>query len=298
MNMWKTLNKGIMKAFGMNIETDTATLNDESFLEWVGIKRDSESKKPTSDVTYFTCLKMMSETVAKMPWKLYQKTNKGISEPIDNDIASRTGGRRRMSEAGKQIIRSRTKSFRDIYVAPVTQNDATAYAAGTPVKLARAISGKVSDKFSVEKIYSDDGVEDTVETYEGTDVEFEVNSLAPQDKAMLFGHLYKNGWLVKNKDDKAPEVAVGYRAKKLNGKYEFVWLYVGTFGQGYDDNYQTQEDKVTTQTATLKGSFYERACDGNFETQVDESNLMTEHTDAAAAIKNWFGKVQEPTEAA
>ena len=45
-----------------------------------------------------------------------------------------------MSEAGKQqIIRSRTKSFRDIYVAPVTQNDATAYAAGTPVKLARAI---------------------------------------------------------------------------------------------------------------------------------------------------------------
>jgi phi13 family phage major tail protein len=203
-----------------------------------------------------------------------------------------------MSEAGKQIIRSRTKSFRDIYVAPVTQNDATAYAAGTPVKLARAISGKVSDKFSVEKIYSDDGVEDTVETYEGTDVEFEVNSLAPQDKAMLFGHLYKNGWLVKNKDDKAPEVAVGYRAKKLNGKYEFVWLYVGTFGQGYDDNYQTQEDKVTTQTATLKGSFYERVCDGNFETQVDESNLLTEHTDAAEAIKNWFGKVQEPTEAA
>lgn len=203
-----------------------------------------------------------------------------------------------MSEAGKQIIRSRTKSFRDIYVAPVTQNDATAYAAGTPVKLARAISGKVSDKFSVEKIYSDDGVEDTVETYEGTDVEFEVNSLAPQDKAMLFGHLYKNGWLVKNKNDKAPEVAVGYRAKKLNGKYEFVWLYVGTFGQGYDDNYQTQEDKVTTQTATLKGSFYERACDENFETQVDESNLLAEHTDAAAAIKNWFGKVQEPTEAA
>lgn len=204
-----------------------------------------------------------------------------------------------MSEAGKQqIIRSRTKSFRDIYVAPVTQNDATAYAAGTPVKLARAISGKVSDKFSVEKIYSDDGVEDTVETYEGTDVELEVNSLAPQDKSMLFGHLYKNGWLVKNKDDKAPEVAVGYRAKKLNGKYEFVWLYVGTFGQGYDDNYQTQEDKVTTQTATLKGSFYERACDGNFETQVDESNLLAEHTDAATAIKNWFGKVQEPTEAA
>lgn len=202
-----------------------------------------------------------------------------------------------MSEAEK-IVRSRTKSFKDVYIALVMKNDATGYEAGTPVKLARAITGKISDKFTTEKIYSDDHVEDTVEYYEGTDVEFEVNSLAPQDKQLLFGHLYKNGFLVKNKDDKAPEVAVGYRAKKLNGKYEFTWLYCGTFGQGYDDNYQTQEDKVTTQSATLKGSFYERAVDGNYEIQVDESNLLEEHTDAATAIKQWFQAVQESTKAA
>lgn len=198
-----------------------------------------------------------------------------------------------MSEAAQTIVRSRTKSFRDLHVALVTANDATNYVAGKPVKLARAIKGKVSDKFSTEKIYSDDGVEEVTQTYEGTDVEFEVNSLAPQDKQLLFGHLYQNGFLVKNKNDKAPEVAVGYRAKKLNGKYEFVWLYVGTFGQGFDDNYQTEEDKVTTQTATLKGSFYERAIDGNYHIQVDESNLLTEHTDAKTAIGAWFDGVQE-----
>jgi len=198
-----------------------------------------------------------------------------------------------MSEAAQTIVRSRTKSFRDLHVALVTANDATNYVAGKPVKLARAIKGKVSDKFSTEKIYSDDGVEEVTQTYEGTDVEFEVNSLAPQDKQLLFGHLYQNGFLVKNKNDKAPEVAVGYRAKKLNGKYEFVWLYVGTFGQGFDDNYQTEEDKVTTQTATLKGSFYERAIDGNYHIQVDESNLLVEHTDAKTAIGAWFDAVQE-----
>lgn len=198
-----------------------------------------------------------------------------------------------MSEAAQTIVRSRTKSFRDLHVALVTANDATNYVAGKPVKLARAIKGKVSDKFSTEKIYSDDGVEEVTQTYEGTDVEFEVNSLAPQDKQLLFGHLYQNGFLVKNKNDKAPEVAVGYRAKKLNGKYEFVWLYVGTFGQGFDDNYQTEEDKVTTQTATLKGSFYERAIDGNYHIQVDESNLLADHTDAKAAIGAWFDAVQE-----
>lgn len=199
--------------------------------------------------------------------------------------------------AVEKVVRSRTVSFRDIYIAKVTKNDTTGYETDTPVKLARAISGKISDKFTVEKIYSDDGTEDTNEYYQGTDVELEVNSLAPQDKALLFGHLYEKGYLVKNKDDKAPEVAVGYRAKKLNNKYEFTWLYCGTFGQGYDDNYATQEDKVTTQTATIKGAFNERACDGNFTVQVDESNLLAEHTDAATAIKDWFSKVQEPAEA-
>lgn len=140
-----------------------------------------------------------------------------------------------MSEA-KTIVRSRTKSLKDLHIARVTKNDTTTYTAETPIKLARAISAKISDKYTLEKIYSDDGVEDTVEYYEGTDVELEVNSLAPQDKEMLFGHLYEKGYLVKGKEDKAPELALGWRAKKLNGKYEFSWLYCGRFGQGYDDN--------------------------------------------------------------
>ena len=151
----------------------------------------------------------------------------------------------------------------------------------------------MSDKFSTEKIYSDDTVEDAITKYEGTEVEFEVNSLAPQDKQLLFNHLYEKGFLVKNKDDKAPEVAVGYRAKKLNGKYEFTWLYVGRFGQGFDDNYETEADKATTQTATLKGDFYERAIDGNYHISVDESNLIEEYTEAKEAIAQWFSAVQE-----
>ena len=200
-----------------------------------------------------------------------------------------------MSEAEKTIIvRSRTKSFRDLYVALVTADTDALYETDTPVKLARAIKGKVSDKYSSEKIYSDDTVEDETTKYEGTEVEFEVNSLAPQDKKILFGHLYEKGFLVKNKDDKAPKVAVGYRAKKLNGKYEFGWLYAGRLGQGFDDNYETEADKATTQTATLKGNFYERAIDGNYQVSVDESNLIEEYTEANEAIKQWFSAVQEP----
>ena len=102
-----------------------------------------------------------------------------------------------------------------------------------------------------------------------------------------------------NMNTKQNLFTAGRRNRRNSGRSVHVWnLRKRRKNNEQRSNYQTQEDKVTTQTATLKGSFYERACDGNFETQVDESNLLTEHTDAAAAIKNWFGKVQEPTEAA
>ena len=195
-----------------------------------------------------------------------------------------------MAAEKEKIVRSRTVSFRDIHIAKVTTNTETEYVAETPSKLARAITGKISDEFETEKIYSDDSVEDVNMSYKGTSVELEVNSLAPQDKSQVFGHLYEKGFLIKTKDDKAPELALGWRANKLNGKYGF--------GQGFEDNYETEGETKTTQTATLKGDFYARQMDGRYECSVDESNLLTEHTEAAAAIKDWFSKVQEKPDAA
>ncbi len=64
---------------------DVHRMDGKSFIEWLGIKR--KSRKPTSEVTYFTCLKMMSETIAKMPIKYFQKTEHGIIEPPETDIS-------------------------------------------------------------------------------------------------------------------------------------------------------------------------------------------------------------------
>ena len=73
-----------------------------------------------------------------------------------------------VSETVQQIVRSRTCGCRDFYIAKITQNDATGYVAGTPVKLARAIKAKVDEKWTSEKIYSDDGTEEVINSYEGT----------------------------------------------------------------------------------------------------------------------------------
>lgn len=205
-----------------------------------------------------------------------------------------------MSEP-KTTVRHRYCGLRDVYVAKVTQNDTEGYTAGTPVKMAHAIKAKISDKFTSEKLYSDDGVEGMLQAYEGTDVELEVNTLAAADRAAFFGQAYLNGFLLKSAEDEAPEVALGYRVRRLNGKFDFVWMYCGRFAQGNEENYETEAASKTAQTNTVKGEFYQREkmdkVDGKdvhlYEVRVDESNLATEDTGAAAAIKAWFGKVQE-----
>lgn len=197
------------------------------------------------------------------------------------------------------VVRSRTCGCRDFYIAKITENTAKSYVAETPVKLARAIKAKVDEKWTSEKIYSDDGTEEVINSYEGTDVELEVNALAPQDRALLFGQLYENGFLVKTSEDKAQEIAIGWRERKLNGKYEFKWLYAGKFAEGISEEANTKEGKLSPTTKSIKGSFYERSIDNRYEISVDESNLLEDNTDAKAAIADWFSKVQEkdPAEA-
>ena len=203
-----------------------------------------------------------------------------------------------MEETTREIVRSRTCGCRDFYIAKITQNTQAGYATEKPVKLARAIKMKGDDKWSSEKIYSDDGTEEVITSYEGTEVELEINALAPQDRAIAFGQLYENGFLVKTSDDRAPEVAIGWRERKLNGKYEFIWLYAGKFAEGISEEANTREGKISPTTKSIKGTFYERNMDNAYELSVDESNLISEDTNAKKAIEDWFSKVQEKNGAA
>jgi phi13 family phage major tail protein len=203
-----------------------------------------------------------------------------------------------VSDTAKEIVRSRTCGCKDFYIAKVLQNTATSYVTDTPVKLARAIKAKVDESWSSETIYSDDNTEEVISSYEGTSVELEINALAPQDREITFGQLYKHGFLVKSANDAAPEVAVGWRERKLNGKYEFKWLYVGKFAEGISEEANTKEGKLSPTTKSIKGSFYERTIDSRYEISVDESNLVGDDTDAATAIANWFAEVQEYPDAA
>ena len=54
---------------------ESISLDDEKLLDWLGIEPDTP-RYAIGEVTYFTCLKMLSETMGKMPLKFYKQTDK------------------------------------------------------------------------------------------------------------------------------------------------------------------------------------------------------------------------------
>lgn len=188
---------------------------------------------------------------------------------------------------------ARRIGMKDLHVARITKNDSAGYTAEVPKRLTKAISGKIAVKKSSDKIYSDDTVEDIIEGFDSVEVEFEGNDLSPEMRSLLYGHKLIKGMLIDNIDDISKEVAIGWRARRSDGKYEFIWLYCGKFEE-VEDNYETKADKPKGQTSKLKGTFYPREKDGNYRVVINESYLTETDTDAKNIIITWFSSVQEP----
>ena len=71
------------KAF-LNPQNSTMRINDSQFLDLLGV--NGGSTEAINEVTYFTCLKILSETIGKLSLKMYQDTDKGIIKAKTNDI--------------------------------------------------------------------------------------------------------------------------------------------------------------------------------------------------------------------
>lgn len=67
-------------------ERQSVSLEDREVMEWLGIA--PSSRKAVAEVTYYTCLKMLSETIGKMPLKYYRQTERGRirAEPTEAAI--------------------------------------------------------------------------------------------------------------------------------------------------------------------------------------------------------------------
>jgi len=63
---------------------NSVEMNSPDFVEWLGI--NTVNKNVLSEITYFTCLKMLSETIGKLPVKYYQNTEDGVKKAESNKV--------------------------------------------------------------------------------------------------------------------------------------------------------------------------------------------------------------------
>ena len=190
---------------------------------------------------------------------------------------------------------SRIIGLSDIHVATFTnaslEGEGTEPAYGTPEWLAGAVSATVTKESSAQDFYEDDGLTDTIDAMGKITLEMVVSALSLAGRAKLQGSTVKNGVLVEKESDEAPYVALGFKSKKLNGKYRYVWLLKGKFAR-VNDSYQQKTNAITSSEPTLSGSFMSRKYDDVYQIIADEDD----ETIKPEVLAGWFTAVPDPAD--
>ena len=178
-----------------------------------------------------------------------------------------------------------TVGLRDLYIAKITEGENGVETYGTPRRLAKAISAEMSVNVAEAILYADDGADEVVTEFIDGELTLGVNDLLPADLAELLGQEQDEDKVVyAHEMDNAPYFAVGFRAKKADGKFKYVWLYKVKFSIP-SESYQTKGESIEFVTPEITGKFIKRP-DGMWK--ADHVALPTE-----SAAQSWFTAVRE-----
>ncbi len=190
-----------------------------------------------------------------------------------------------------------------LYYAPITEatEESTGVhigdeSYGTPVQLAKAISAELSVELSEATLYADDGASEVVKEFKQGTLSLNVDDIGASAAAALTGvKVDDNGVVISASENGGKPVAIGFRAKKSNGKYKYFWLYKVKFGIPAT-NLATKGDSITFSTPTIEGTVIRRnKLDANGEHPWKAEVTEGESGVTASVITNWYGSVYEPT---
>ena len=181
-----------------------------------------------------------------------------------------------------QIVNSAPVGVENLVYAILTDETTLTYS--SPTLISPAINVKINPKSNSDTLYADNRAVETVTSLGEIDVEIETQDLPLEVQAALLGHTLDSTSKVmcSNVQDSAPYAAVGFKIKKANGKYRYVWLLKGKFSEP-EEEHSSQEDKTKFQTPKIKGTFLTRT-DGKWKYTADEDSGFT----GGAA---WFNSV-------
>ena len=182
-----------------------------------------------------------------------------------------------------------------LYYAIITEGTGGVETYGTPKVLAKAISAELAPQIAEATLYADDGAAENVKEFTSATFTLGVDDLASDVMADLLGvTVDQNGVVVSTPDDAAPYVAVGFRAKRSNGKYQYFWLYRVKFGVP-NNTLATKGESITFNTPSIVGTVMRRnKADGNgghpWKVDVVEGATGVDQT----VIDGWYSAVYEP----
>ena len=180
-----------------------------------------------------------------------------------------------------------TMGVRDLFVAKCNQEnpmDSETYE--DPKRIAKAIKVELTTEVAEGILYADDGADVIVKEFVSGELKIEANDISDADEAELLGQeLDKDGVSYGSGDDNAPYWAVGFRAKRPDGKFRYVWLFKTKFGIP-DEAYDTKASGITFNTPKLVGKIIKRDSDGRWR-----AKYTGMPTDSVAA--GWFAEVRE-----
>ena len=182
-----------------------------------------------------------------------------------------------------------------LYYAKITDGSNGEESYEKPVQLAKAMSADLSVELAEATLYADDGAAEIVKEFKSGKLTLGVDDIGSAAASDLTGAtIDANGVIVSTSEDGGTPVAVGFRAKKANGKYRYFWLYRVKFGIPAA-NMATKGDSITFSTPTIEGTILRRNKPDTrgkhpWKAEVTEGDTsVTEET-----IVNWYNEVYEP----
>ena len=182
-----------------------------------------------------------------------------------------------------------------LYYAKITEGENGEETYGTPISLAKAMKADLSVELAEATLYADDGPAAVVKEFKSGTLSLGIDDIGTAAAEDLTGaKLDDNHVVISGSEDGGIPVAVGFRAKKANGKYRYFWLYRVVFGIPAT-NLQTKVHSITFSTPTIEGTVFRRnKIDGNgkhpWKAEVNEDDA----TVPASVITGWYTQVYEP----
>lgn len=183
-----------------------------------------------------------------------------------------------------------------LYYAPITEDEYGVETYGIPARLAKAMTADLAVELAEATLYADDGAAEIVKEFKSGTLSLGIDDIGNDTASILTGAtIDTNNVVVSASEDGGSPVAIGFRAKKSNGKYRYFWLYRVKFGIP-STSLATKGDSITFSTPTIEGTVLRRnKPDGTGKHPWKAEVTEGEKGVPANVIADWYKAVYEPT---